>query len=62
MYYTTSRVSDTFLTDISAHGGLVHVVLCASFATTSEGIFSLVRNSPNLMTFRVVLNNALWLQ
>ena len=57
LYYTTAQVSDTFLTEVSAHGGLVHVVLCASFATTSEGIFSLVRNSPNLMTLRVVLSN-----
>jgi len=45
------------LTTISAHGGLVHVVLRVKLVT-SEGIFTLVRNSPNLLTFCVANQNS----
>ena len=37
------------MTSISAHSGLVHVVMIIH-SLTAEGITSLVRNSPNLIT------------
>ena len=42
-------VPDYFMTSVSAHGGLVHVVMDVR-SLTAEGITSLVRNSPKLMT------------
>ncbi|XP_065914945.1 uncharacterized protein [Dysidea avara] len=42
-------VPDEFMTSVSAHGGLVHVVMNVQSLTT-EGITSLVRNSPKLIT------------
>ena len=42
-------VPDDFMTSVSSHGGLVHVVLSVR-SLTIEGIKSLVKNSPNLMT------------
>ena len=45
---------DTFTSSLSAHGGLEHVVLFV-MSVTSEGIATLVRNSPKLMTFHSVL-------
>ena len=47
-------LSDTFLSAISAHGGLVHVVLYVS-SVTSKGVSVLVRNSPKLMGFHATL-------
>ncbi|XP_065907093.1 uncharacterized protein [Dysidea avara] len=40
---------DHFMTSVSAHGGLVHVVMSVK-SLTFEGITSLVRNSPKLIT------------
>ena len=45
------------MSTISAHGGLVHVVLCVR-SVTSEGVTVLVRNSPNLLTFCARVCNA----
>ncbi|XP_065914895.1 uncharacterized protein [Dysidea avara] len=42
-------VPDEFMASISAHGGLVHVVMNIR-SMTAEGITSLVRNSPKLIT------------
>ena len=42
-------VHDDFMTSISAHGGLVHVVLSVNTLKV-DGITSLVRNSPQLIT------------
>jgi len=42
-------IPDVFLTSISAHGGLVHVVMRVR-SLTFDGITSLVRNSPKLIT------------
>jgi len=49
-----AHLSDTFLTTISAHGKLVHVVLCVQ-SMTSEGITALIKNSPELMTFHCLV-------
>jgi len=51
-------IPDNFMNSLSAHGGLVYVVLCVR-STTSEGITKLVVNSPRLITFHVVVNQAL---
>jgi len=42
------------MSSLSAHGGLVHVVLCVR-SVTSEGIAVLVTNSPKLITFHAFL-------
>ena len=42
-------VPDHFMTSVSAHGGLVHVVMSVQ-SLTAESITSLVRNSPKLIT------------
>ena len=47
-------LSDTFLSTLSAHGGLVHVVLYVRSVTT-EGVSVLVKNSPKLMGFHATL-------
>ena len=44
-----------FMTTISSHGGLVHVMLRVK-SVTSEGVSGLIRNSPKLMTFHVILS------
>ena len=49
-----TKVPDNFMTAISAHGGLVHVVLSVR-SVTSEGVAALVRNSPNLLTFHAIV-------
>ena len=51
IYYT---VPDDFMTLVSALSGLVHVVLCVK-CVTIEGITSLVRNSPQLITLNIRL-------
>jgi len=43
---------DGFMESISAHGGLVHVILEA-YQITKEGFTALVKNSPNLITYHV---------
>ena len=35
---------------VSAHGGLIHVAFFV-YSVTSEGITTLIKNSPNLLTF-----------
>jgi len=45
---------DNFMSSVSAHGGLVHVVFYVR-SVTSEGVNRLVMNSPNLMTFHSYL-------
>ena len=52
--FASSDLPDNFMTAISAHGGLVHVVLSVR-SVTSEGVTALVRNSPNLLTLCAVL-------
>jgi len=42
-------VPDEFMTSVSEHGGLVHIVMIVQ-SSTAEGITSLVRNSPKLLT------------
>ena len=49
-------VPDEFMTSVSAHGGLVHVVMMVR-SSTAEGITSLVRNSPELITLYVSTEN-----
>ena len=53
----TAVISSTFMSTISAHGGLVHVVLNVK-SVTSEGVAILVANSPNLITIHIVVNAA----
>jgi len=50
------KLSDEFMRAVSCHGGLVHVALCVR-SVTSEGIAVLVRNSPNLLTLHLGLND-----
>ena len=44
------------MSTISAHGGLVHVVLCVR-SVTSEGVTVLVRNSPNLLMLHAAIDD-----
>jgi len=56
----TSRtvvVSDEFMETVSAHGGLEHVIILAQ-EITFGGIIALVKNSPKLVTLRVVVGQA----
>ena len=43
-------LDDSFMDTVSAHGGLIHVALFVNSLTTN-GITTLIRNSPNLLTF-----------
>ena len=54
IHSTYSHVSDSFMNTISAHGGLVHVLLHVSFIS-QEGMATLIMNSSNLLTFRVAV-------
>ena len=45
-------VPDIFMTSVSVHGGLVHVVMSVR-SVTAEGIIFLVRNSPKLITLHL---------
>ena len=45
----------TFFTAISAHGGLVHVVLYVQ-SVTREGVAALIWNSPKLITFHSLVD------
>ena len=47
-----TEVPDNFMTSISAHGGLVHVVMRVKFFMSEDMVF-LVRNSPKLMTLEI---------
>ena len=48
-------VTDNFMTSVSAHGGLVHVVMKVR-SLKFEGITSLVRNSPALITLYLLVS------
>ena len=57
--YIDSRntdLPDHFMTSVSAHDGLVHVVMRVK-SLTFEGITSLVRNSPKLITLHLYAYN-----
>ena len=45
----STDLDDKFMDSVSAHGGLVHVVLLVN-SMTANGIASLIKNSPNLLT------------
>ena len=47
---------NNFMNMVSAHGRLEHVVLYVN-SVTSEGIAMLVSNSPNLVTFHLIVKN-----
>ena len=49
---TLTVVPDDFMASVSAHGGLVHVAMRVRFLTV-EGVISLVRNSPKLITLHL---------
>ena len=56
----TLVLPDSFMNAISAHGGLVHVILNVDFVTQT-GIAALIENSPNLITCHVYIQNeAAW--
>ena len=48
------HLNETFVTAISSHGGLVHVVVDVK-SMSGEGITVLVTNSPNLLTCHIYL-------
>ena len=54
-----TALSDNVIDTISAHGGLVHVLLYVS-SVTSDGIAVFVRNSPNLITFHVMVRREIY--
>ena len=45
-------ITDTFMESVSAHGGLVHVVLQGK-SVTGDGVTALIENSPNLVTCHI---------
>jgi len=49
----------TFMNAISAHGLLIHVVLYVR-SVTSEGVTVLVRNSPNLITLHIIVDDGIY--
>ena len=49
-YPQTIHLDDNFMKVVSAHGGLIHVILCV-FSVTSKGVAILINNSPNLLYF-----------
>ena len=53
-----SNFPDYFINTISSHGGLEHVILCVESITVT-GIYTLIRNSPNLMSFCAFINQPL---
>ena len=53
-----AEIPNAFLKVVSAHGGLVHVVLNVR-SLTSDGIAILINDSPNLVTFHVIVNAAI---
>jgi len=52
IYAVTTEIPDIFMKTVSAHGGLIHVVMSVSSATVN-GIVTLVKNSPELLTLNV---------
>ena len=53
------HIPDTFMETISAHGGLVHVVIKVR-TVTGDGITALVGNSPQLMTCHILAENGIF--
>jgi len=51
---TYASIPNTFMQTVSAHGGLVHVLLYASHFS-DDGITALIENSPNLITFHITV-------
>jgi len=54
-FYISSRktdIDDNFMDMVSTHGGLIHVVLVVN-SVTRKGITALIKNSPNLLSFRL---------
>ena len=49
---STFNIPDVFMNTVSAHGGLVHVILHVS-TIRYEGIVTLIENSPELLTLHV---------
>ena len=47
-----TSIPNTFMQAISAHGGLVHVVLMARHVS-EDGITTLIGNSPNLIALHI---------
>ena len=45
-----ANLDDNFMNTVSAHGGLIHVVFFVG-SVTGHGIATLIKNSPNLLTF-----------
>jgi len=53
-------LTDGFMHLVSAHGGLVHVILSVNFVT-QNGITALIENSPNLITCHIhVRTGTMW--
>jgi len=52
IYAVTTEIPDIFMKTVSAHGGLVHVVMSVS-SVIVDGIVTLVQNSPELLTLNV---------
>ena len=55
--YSEPMHLDDFMQIVSAHGGLIHVVLAVG-SVTSTGVVTLIENSPNLLSF-ILCENAL---
>ena len=49
---TYYKIPDIFLETVSVHGRLVHVILNVS-SLTVDGIITLVKNSPELLTLNI---------
>ena len=52
LYAVTSEIPNIFMDTVSAHGGLIHVVFFIS-SVTVNGIVTLVKNSPELLTLNI---------
>ena len=48
-------LDDNFMDTVSVHGGLIHVALFIG-SVTHKGITTLIRNSPNLLTFGIAIH------
>ena len=53
-----TEISDSFMDMISSHGGLEHMILSVRSVTIS-GIYTLINNSPNLISFCAFINQPL---
>ena len=54
---THTDVPDHFMTSVSAHGGLVHVVMIVEHLTF-KGVTSLVQNSPKLIKLHLCVTGS----